>query len=248
MGLGNGEPEAKDARQLAKVPNFGVPGGLGPATLIDFAKGYGHNLSLQQARDLIDTFKSAYPEMQQYFNYIGGLTDNPDGVAYIQQLFSDRVRGKSGYCQSCNTMFQGLAADGCKEALWLITKECFFDESSPLYGTRMVAFIHDEVLAESPEGKAAAAAERMVELMIQGMKKFVPNVKISADPWMARRWYKGAEEKRNDADELDLLGTGGEAMSHSIIYILETLRARVTSMQRGQLVDSATCRRRDADN
>ena len=42
----------------------------------------------------------------------------------------------------------------------------------------------------------------MVELMIQGMQKFVPDVEISADPWMAKRWYKGAEEVRDESGEL----------------------------------------------
>jgi hypothetical protein len=51
-----------------------------------------------------------------------------------------RLRANASYCARHNTVFQGLAADGAKLALWLLWRA----------GYRIVNFIHDEVLIEIP--------------------------------------------------------------------------------------------------
>ena len=49
----------------------------------------------------------------------------------MTQFLSGRVRGGCRFTQMCNTLFQGLAADGAKKALWDITRECYLDTASP---------------------------------------------------------------------------------------------------------------------
>ena len=122
----------------------------------------------------------------------------------IEQLRSGRLRGGTNYCAGCNTYFQGLAADGAKNAIWEVMKECYVDVDSPLYGCRPVAFIHDELLVEVPEDIEArtAAADRLAEVMVSAMEKWIPDVKIAAEPAAMTRWLKGAEEVRDEQGRL----------------------------------------------
>ncbi len=64
--------EQKQARQHAKAINFGVPGGLGAASLVTYAKhSYGVDLTIHEARRFRRRLiREIYPELQRY------LTDN----------------------------------------------------------------------------------------------------------------------------------------------------------------------------
>ena len=63
----------KEERQAAKAINFGVPGGLGAKTLVDYAKStYGVNLELDEARDLRKRFLMSYPDVAQFLNMVQG--------------------------------------------------------------------------------------------------------------------------------------------------------------------------------
>jgi DNA polymerase I-like protein with 3'-5' exonuclease and polymerase domains len=53
-------------------------------------------------------------------------------------------------------------------------------------------FAHDELILEMPEEKAHEAALRQVEVMVASMKEYVPDVRVSAEPALMRRWYKDA--------------------------------------------------------
>jgi DNA polymerase I-like protein with 3'-5' exonuclease and polymerase domains len=57
----------KDARQTAKAVNFGVPGGLGPTKLADYAKKeYGIAWTPLQAKQVRLDFLKAYPDIRAY--------------------------------------------------------------------------------------------------------------------------------------------------------------------------------------
>ena len=60
----------KDKRQQAKAVNFGGIGGLGGAKLVSLARQYGVTLTEQEARDLLATWKSIYPEINTYLHEI----------------------------------------------------------------------------------------------------------------------------------------------------------------------------------
>ncbi len=89
--------------------------------------------------------------------------------------------------------FQALAADGAKHALRKLTRECYLDEGSVLYGTRPVFFVHDEIVAEMPEDTAHLAGPRMAEVMVAAMRDYVPDVTVAAAPALQRYWIKAAE-------------------------------------------------------
>ena len=193
-----GDEKVKEARQLSKALNFGFPGGMGASSFVSFAQRYKVEISEQRAVELKYQWIDTWPEMQEFFRYVGALSQMGNDFT-VEQLRSGRLRGGTNYCAGCNTFFQGLAADGAKNAIWEVMKECYVDEESPLYGCRPVAFIHDELLVEVPEGieERTAAANRLAEVMVEAMKVYIPDVKIEAEPAAMRRWYKGAEEARD---------------------------------------------------
>jgi DNA polymerase I-like protein with 3'-5' exonuclease and polymerase domains len=56
-----------DFRQLAKAPNFGLPGGLGVGTFVNYAKNtWGVELTEEQALEIIQLWKETFPEMEQH--------------------------------------------------------------------------------------------------------------------------------------------------------------------------------------
>ena len=197
------EPEVKQSRQLAKAANFGFPGGLGATAMQGYAKAaYQVTMSEQEARDLRAAWLRAYPEMEQYFRHVAQLVERNGGGYQQEAVGSRRLRGDCGFTDGCNGYFQSLAADGAKAAGWLITRECYTVPSSPLYGSRVVAFVHDEYLLEVPEAGAAEAAERLAALMVEGMRRYIPDIPIIAEPLLMRRWFKDAEPVRDASGKL----------------------------------------------
>lgn len=189
-----GDKTIKANRQRAKACNFGFPGGMGHISFQAYAKGYGLNLSEEEALDL----KNQWFEAWDMTGWTRLAAKTIDEVGYVEVPFSQRRRGNVNFTQACNTPFQGLASDGAKEALFLVTKECFSEPKAPLYDCRPVVFIHDEIIIEAPEFKAQEAAKRLQELMIQGMSKYCPDCPIEASPTLMRYWSKNAESSEEN--------------------------------------------------
>jgi len=182
--------EIKDYRQRAKAANFGFPGGMGWRKFVAYAKGYGVRLTKAQAKDLRDLYFHMWPEVRTYLKAVGDMTK--DGPAWVQQMGSKRIRQVEWFSQAANTYFQGLAADGGKAALWALTKEMYVNQESPLYGVRAWGYVHDEVLFEGPEETAHLWAPLASKIMVEQMRKYLPNVRVEAEPALMRRWYKDA--------------------------------------------------------
>ena len=198
-----GDKRVKGARHLAKAANFGFPGGLGARTFIDFARAtYGLTVTQEEAGDLKTAWLARYPEMSLYFQRTGALVNESGGSFQLVQHRSNRIRGGVGFCDGCNSRFQGLVADGARAALYAVCRECYIDEESPLYGSRPVLFIHDEIILESPEARAAGAAVRLEEIMVRELRRYAPDIPVRAEAVLMRRWYKGAEPVRNEVGDL----------------------------------------------
>ena len=190
-----GEAWAKDARQLAKAANFGLPGGLGAATFVAYAHAtYGVELTEQKARDLKNIWRAKWREADYYFTYVSALQPFGGLPFRVTLPRSGFVRAGCTFTSGCNTFFQGTAARGAKEAMWLLTQACYGNDPA-LAGCRPVAFIHDEFILEVPAHRERAhlASERVQALMIEGMQRFVPDVPVKAEPTLMARWYKEAE-------------------------------------------------------
>jgi hypothetical protein len=95
-----------------------------------------------------------------------------------------RLRAGASFAARRNTVFQGLAADGAKLALWRLWRA----------GYRVVNFIHDEVLVEVPVGDDLRRhAEEIRRHMVEGMREVVPDVKVDVEYAACDRWYKKAK-------------------------------------------------------
>lgn len=192
------DPEVDDARQTGKVANFGFPGGLGIEALIFFArKVYKVKLTELSAKRLKAQWMQTFPEMQKYFDYINKLSqeDPVDRLVLLEHHRSKRIRGNIRYTVACNSLFQGLGADMAKHAGWLIAEACYLDKDSPLYGCRIVNFIHDQFLLECDEAHAHDACMELKRLMIKASEKYLPDVPATVKkPLVARWWSKDAKQ------------------------------------------------------
>lgn len=194
---------AKDWRQLAKVANFGFPGGLGAEAFVSYAASGDPPLIVEagKAKALKEQWLRAYPELRRFFDMVGSIIP-AKGRGSIRQLRSSRVRGGCWFNAACNTLFQGLAADLFKEACWRVTREAWLDRSSVLYGSRPVVPVHDELVCEHPEEIAGPAAQRVARIMEEAGATWTPDVPHKVEPALMTRWEKAAEPLFNENGEL----------------------------------------------
>lgn len=187
---------AKDARQFAKIPNYGKLGGQGVKSLIRYARQQGIKLTEAQAAKADRDWRA----------------DNPDAV-YYQRVYVDRLRqcrvhqrslkgcpecaaydfqipGWPGaptvwrrfatFTSTCNGHFQGLGARIMKLIGWRLMHEAWTDRASPLWignGVRIVRFVHDSFLVECPIGSQHDVAERLATVMRAGLAFGMPDLR-----------------------------------------------------------------------
>lgn len=218
------DPILKGMRQLAKPFNFGKPGGMGNEKFYTLAQGQladehclichgtGHlrggvscsclpiqDFTKEKCKEFGDLWLETYPESKQYFRHISrSLQLWPESGMTINQFVSNRIRGRVGYTDGCNTFFQGLTADGGNEAMIRVSRACYTDRSSPLYGCRPWNWVHDQAITEAREEIASEAAEELERLMVEGMRSVLPDMApaVKCDAALMRRWRKSAEAVR----------------------------------------------------
>lgn len=176
-------------RQGCKIGNFGFMGGMGAATFVEYAAGFDHIITFTEAQARRDAWYAQWPEVKDYFAHIASIT-NYGGV--MTHLYSGRIHAGVTYTACANGYPQGLASDASKYALFLVSRECYAVPDSPLYGCRPVLFIHDEIILEALEERAAAAAVRLEELMVQAQQLWTPDIPARATASLMRRWAKAA--------------------------------------------------------
>jgi hypothetical protein len=153
----------------------------------------------------------------------------------VMQHYSGRVRQvntatkDSPYCAAANGYFQGLLADAAKAAACRVSRECYdrtvrvpdmvyansvrsryADGPSPLLGSRLILFAHDEQILEHPETEAHDGAMRTSEIMVDELRLRCPHLAkaCKAEPTLMDCWIKGAApvwarggKKPADADD-----------------------------------------------
>ncbi len=139
--------------------------------------------------------------MPEYFNWIQRQLEISDEVT---SFVSGRVRGGVSAPQAANNFFSSLAADMAKWVLRKMTRECYLEElGSPLYGSRVVMFMHDETIIEYPENNHAAP-ERQAEIHREAGKIYCPDVPVKAEPAAMKTWWKDAATVRDDQGRLQV--------------------------------------------
>lgn len=199
------DPAIKLGRQKAKAANFGYPGGLGARKFVAYAKAsYDLVITEEEARSMRTAWMTTWPEVPRMQAWVSARLDpmTSEGTFALTRPTEEEggsfVRGRSGYTNSCNFLFQGLAALGAKRALWRAVVD------GPAHGCFPVVFVHDEIIAEVPDNPAGAthAAEWLAETMCAAMSTVCPDVPITAEPALMRRWLKAAEPVRDPATGL----------------------------------------------
>jgi hypothetical protein len=135
-----------------------------------------------------------WPEVPRYFREIGGWIRQSGGDYFRATSYGDGlIRGNVRFTDGANHFFQNLVAQWLKDSLYLVARECYLVEGSPLYGCRPVILPHDEIISEVPIHKAHEAATRQAELMQAAGQRLCPDVPVEVEPALMRRWYKGAK-------------------------------------------------------
>ena len=193
-----------DMRQLSKALMFGFPGGLGARTFVTFAdQQYGVTITEAEAKDLKIKFLDTWPEMKDYFDYVSWLSES--GRPY-RQWVSGRLRGGIGFCDGCNTGFQGLGGDAAKYALVRVSQACYVEPDSPLFGSRVLVLVHDELIGESAVDRAPEACMEVVRLMNESLAVFTPDIPPASEPALMSRWLKKAAVKHGADGRLTAWG------------------------------------------
>lgn len=190
------DPLVKKRRQEAKAANFGFPGGLGAAAFVSYAAGYGVTLTESESKEIRDAWLKQWYDMPAYFD----LADYMTKQGSVEIPRTGFVEGRVRFTQAANVPFQHIAACGGKSAVYETTRRMYNVQHSMLYGSRLCAFVHDELIPESPEDVAAEAAEELSEIMIEEMEKYTPNVPISCEAYLMRKWSKKAGPTHHDKD------------------------------------------------
>jgi hypothetical protein len=166
---------------------------MGPDRFVALCKReYRIVMAVERARELIAITKARWSELPRYFAWASAMTE--DGAAFVPDLLGGGIgRGGLSFTETCNTPFQRLGAHVAKSAGWAITRACYADPASPLFGSRVVNFIHDQFLIETPAGaRAHDAAVETGRLMVEAAARWLPDVPATTTPCLASCWSKDA--------------------------------------------------------
>lgn len=186
--------EQKRKRTEAKSMNFGFLYGMSAKTFVDYAKGYGLNITEEQSEGFRNNFFKAYPTLLQWHedckNYAraNGYTWSPIGrKRFLPDINSSnfRARGQAER-QSINSGVQGFASDMCTSALADIVFSDEIDHDRCI----VLGSVHDAILFEIRDDyvdEVSPIINRLMEKpsIIEGIDIPIP---IVADSEVAQAW------------------------------------------------------------
>lgn len=186
--------EQKRKRTEAKSMNFGFLYGMSAKTFVDYAKGYGLNITEEESEGFRNNFFKAYPTLLQWHedckNYAraNGYTWSPIGrKRFLPDINSSnfKLRGQAER-QSINSGVQGFASDMCTSAL----ADIVFSEEIDHDRCIVLGSVHDAILFEIRDDyvdEVSPIINRMMEKpsIIEGIDIPIP---IVADSEVAQAW------------------------------------------------------------
>jgi DNA-directed DNA polymerase len=174
--------------------NFGFIYGMQAKSFRDYAKGYGLDLSQEEAEDFRNKFFEAYPTLPTWhkkninFAQSYGYVESPIGrKRFLRDIWSDDwVKRSSAERQALNSAVQGFGSDCCISAMADIVFSDDLDHSR----ARIIGTVHDAILVEAEEDYAQEASEIIKKHMenpsiLKGIKMEVPLV---ADVEIGKGW------------------------------------------------------------
>lgn len=161
--------EAKRWRTESKSCNFGLLYGMSAKTYQEYAKGYGMNITLEEAENIREAFFDSYPKLldmhKKFVAYAKkyGYTYSPIGrKRFLPNLQSSNWKDVSeAERQAINTPVQGFASDLVISALADILEDDSLDKSK----YKIIGSVHDAILVEADEDVAEEYAKKVKEHM-----------------------------------------------------------------------------------
>ena len=186
--------EQKRKRTEAKSMNFGFLYGMSAKTFVDYAKGYGLNITEEESEGFRNNFFKAYPTLLQWHedckNYAraNGYTWSPIGrKRFLPDINSSnfKLRGQAER-QSINSGVQGFASDMCTSALADIVFSDEIDHDRCI----VLGSVHDAILFEIRDDyvdEVSPIINRLMEKpsIIEGIDIPIP---IIADSEVGKAW------------------------------------------------------------
>lgn len=186
--------EQKRKRTEAKSMNFGFLYGMSAKTFVDYAKGYGLNITEEESEGFRNNFFKAYPTLLQWHedckNYAraNGYTWSPIGrKRFLPDINSSnfKLRGQAER-QSINSGVQGFASDMCTSAL----SDIVFSDEIDHDRCIVLGSVHDAILFEIRDDYVEEVSPIINRLMekpsiIEGIDIPIP---IVADSEVAQAW------------------------------------------------------------
>lgn len=205
----------KHYRNFAKPVGLGFPGGLGAATMVDFArKTYWVNMTEEEAAEFKEMWLEVYPEMVLFFQWINTQIDEynegqnhkfgrPEDLYFYESPMGMIRRGAS-FCAGANgKVMQTPGAEAAMTGAAFVSRACYDpSQESVLFGCRPIAFVHDQIIGETTTDPElwAPQCEEAARLMREGAETVLHTVKMRTDEaLLTTEWTKDAEPVRNEA-------------------------------------------------
>lgn len=186
--------EQKRKRTFSKSLNFGYLYGMSAKTFVQYAKGFGLNITEEYSEELRDNFFKAYPTLIEWhkncveFARANGYTWSPIGrKRFLPDINSSnfKLRGQAER-QSINSGVQGFASDMCTSALADIVFSDKIDHDRCI----VLGSVHDAILFEIRDDYVEEVAPKLKYTMehpsiLEGLDIPIP---IIADAEVAQAW------------------------------------------------------------
>jgi DNA polymerase-1 len=165
------ETVTKAHRQLAKPLNFGLVYGMGANGLRPYARGYGVELTVEQAGEYRDDFFRAYPGLAAWHRAVSESRGDTRTLAGRRRLFPRH--DDDSLAARLNAPVQGTGADGLKLALALL-----WERRHDCPAAFPVIACHDEIVVECTAAYAKRAAAWLAEAMRDGKAPLLDPVPV----------------------------------------------------------------------
>jgi DNA polymerase-1 len=168
------EAVTREQRGQAKTINFGIVYGVSAWGLSERIEG----LSVDAARQLIDTYNKRFPGIQQFYKK---CVQEAQDKGYVETILGRRrpifdinsgviAQRNAAERAANNSVVQGSAADLIKQAMLNVHRR-IRRENRP---SKLLLQVHDELVFETPADQVEQEAAMVREEMVNAMKLSVP--------------------------------------------------------------------------
>ena len=179
------ENPTPNERRRAKAVNFGIIYGIS-----DWGLSEQIDCSVKEARDIIDEFYNAYPEIGTYFQKItsevtkkGYVTTLLGRRRYLREVHDANYQVREFARRAAmNAPIQGTAADLIKIAMIKVDEAL----KEKKLKTKLILQIHDELLFKVPEEEKEIVLPLIKEIMEHALDL---DVKLEVDGGFGHTWY-----------------------------------------------------------